>query len=67
MSMSGYLMAVSWWRQRLQCIVIVRSFPRLLKLHKLAVGKLYLERGVLLRVIVVDHGLNLHQNNPLSY
>ena len=38
-------MAVSWWRHRLQCIVIVQSFLRLLKLHKLAVGKLDLSRG----------------------
>ena len=40
MAMIGFLMAVSWWRHRLQRIVIVQSFPRLLKLHKLAVGKL---------------------------
>ena len=33
------------WRHRLQRIVIVRSFLRLLKLHKLTVGKLDLSRG----------------------
>ena len=44
MAMIGFLMAVSWWRHRLQRIVIVRSFLRLLKLHKLAVGKLDLAR-----------------------
>ena len=35
-----------WLFDRLQCIVIVWSFLRLLKLHKLAVGKLDLWRGV---------------------
>ena len=40
MAMSGFLMAVSWWRHRLQCIVIVQSLLRLLKLHKLAIRKL---------------------------
>ena len=43
-AMSGFLMAVSCWRHRLQCIVIVRSFLRLLKLHTLAVRKLDLLR-----------------------
>ena len=67
MAMSGFLMAVSCWRHRLQCIVIVRSFLRLLKLHKLAVGKLDLSRGGLtLCHGVLDHGLNLHRNIPLS-
>ena len=37
---------------RVQCIVIVQSFLRLLKLHKLAVRKLDLLRGVLLGVTV---------------
>ena len=50
--MSGLLMAVSWWRHRLQCIVNARSFLRLLKLHKIAVRKLDLSRGVLLCVCV---------------
>ena len=36
----GFLMAVSCWRHILQCIVIVQSFLRLLKLRKLAVCKL---------------------------
>ena len=39
------------WSHRLQCIVIVRSFLRLLKLHTLAVGKLS-GGGVLLCVTV---------------
>ena len=52
MAMSGFLIAVSCWRPRLQCIVIVRSFLRLPRLHKLAVGK----RG----------GDNLCQNIPLN-
>ena len=42
----GFLAAVSCWRRILQCIVIVRSSLRLLKLHKLAGG------GVLLSVTV---------------
>ena len=48
----GFLMAVSCWRHILQCIVIMRSFRKLLKLHKLAVCKLDLSRGVLLGVMV---------------
>ena len=40
MAMSGFLMVVSCWRHRLQCIVIVLSFLRLLTLHRLAEGKL---------------------------
>ena len=49
----------------LQCIVIVQSFLRLLKLHKLAVckgggGGLTWCHGVL------AHGLNLHRNIPLT-
>ena len=51
-AMSGFLMAVSWWRHRLHCIVIIRSFLRLLKLNKLEVGKLDLSRGCLLGVTV---------------
>ena len=42
----GFLMAVSCWKWILQCIVIVRSFLRLLKLRKLAVGKLDLSGGI---------------------
>ena len=45
MAMSGFLMAVSSWNHLLQCIVIVLSFLRLLKLRKLAVCKLDLSRG----------------------
>ena len=37
MAISGFLMAVSCWRHKLQCIVVVRSLLRLLELHKLAV------------------------------
>ena len=67
MAMSGFLMVVSWWRNRLQCIVIVRSFLRLLKLHKLAAGKLKLSSGGLARCHgVLDHGLNLCRNIPLT-
>ena len=44
----GFLMAVSCWRRILQCIVIMWSSLRLLKLWKLAVGKLDLPRAVLL-------------------
>ena len=58
-------MAVSWWRHRLQCIVIVLSFLRLL--HKLSVRKLDLSRRVLTRChSALDHGLNLDQNIPLT-
>ena len=42
----GFLIAISWWRRILQCIVTVRSFLRLLKLRKLAVGKLDFLLGV---------------------
>ena len=64
--MCGFLMAVSCRRHRLQYIVIVRSFLRLLKLHKLAVGKLDLSRGGGLTQChgVLDCGLNLHWNIP---
>ena len=48
----GILMAVSCWRHILQCIVIVWSFLRLLKLRKLVVRKIDLSRGVLLCVTV---------------
>ena len=49
-----------------QCIVVVRSFLRMLKLHKLGVRKLYLSRGRRTWCHgVLDHGLNLHQNIPL--
>ena len=67
MVMSDFLMPVSCWSHRLQCIVIVQSFLRLLKLHKIVVGKLDLSRGGLTRCQgVLDHGLNLHQNIPLT-
>ena len=53
------------WRHRLQCVVIMWSFLRLLKLHKLAVGKLDLWGGFTRCHGVLDHGLNLNQNSPL--
>ena len=54
------------WRLRLQCIVIVGSFLKLLKLHKLVVVKLDISRGGLTRChAVLDHGLNLCRNMPL--
>ena len=59
MAMSGFLMAVSCWRHILQCTVIMQSFLRLLKLHKLAVGKLYLLGGWGGSYSVLDYGLNL--------
>ena len=65
MAVSGFLMAVSCWRHRLQCIVIVLSFLRLLKLHKLAVRKFDLSREVFTQCHgMLDHGLNLHRNIP---
>ena len=42
------------------------SFLRLLKLHKL-VGNLDLSGGLTLCHSVLDHGLNLHWNIPLSH
>ena len=66
MAMSGFLMEVSCWRHRLQCIVIVQSFLRLLKLHKLVVGKLVLSKEGLTRChCLLHHGLNLHRNIAL--
>ena len=50
----------------MQYIVIVRSFLRLLKLHKLAVRKLDLLRwGLTGCHSVLDHGLNLCRNISL--
>ena len=41
-------------------------FPRLLKLHKIVLGKLDLSRGSLTQCHdVLDRGLNLHRNIPL--
>ena len=60
-------MAVSCWRHRLQCIVIVPSFLRLLKLHEPAVGKLDLSRrGLTWCHGVLYHRLNLPRNIPLT-
>ena len=64
-----FLMTVSCWRHRLQCIVIVRSFLRLLKIYMLAVRKLDLSRGgggLTQCHGVLDHGLNLNRNIPLN-
>ena len=64
----GFLMAIYTWTHLLQCIVVVRSFLRMLKLCKIAVPKLYLSRGDRTqRQGVLEHGLNLHRNIPLSY
>ena len=64
----GFLMAIYTWTHLLQCIVVVRSFLRMLKLRKLAVRKLYLWRGRPTRCQgVLEHGLNLHRNIPLSF
>ena len=64
----GFSMAIYTWIHLLQCIVVVRSFLRLLKLRKLAVRKLYLWRGVHTRCQgVLDYGLNLHRNIPLPF
>ena len=63
----GFLMAIYTWIHLLQCIVVVRLFLRMLKLHKLVVRKLYLSRrGHTLCQGVLDHGLNLHWNIPLN-
>ena len=63
----GFLMAIYTWTHLLQCIVVVRSFLRMLKLCKLAVCKLYLSRGGPTWCHgVLDHGLNLHRNIPLN-
>ena len=48
----GFMMAVSCLRRILQCIVIVQSFLKLLKLRKLAACKLILSRGGSLGVTV---------------
>ena len=50
----------------IDCSVVVRSFLRLLKLHKLAVGKLDLSRGGGFTRChgLLDHGLNL--SRPVS-
>ena len=65
----GFLMAVSCWRCILHCIVIVRSFLRLLKLRKLAFCKLDLSGGGGLTQChdVLDHGLSFYRNIPLKY
>ena len=51
--MRGFLMVVSWCRHILWCIVIVLSLLRLLKLHKIAVGKLDLSGGGVLLCVTV--------------
>ena len=60
----GFLVAVYAWTHLLQCIVVLQSFLRMLKLRKL--DKLYLSRGgPTLCHGVLEHGLNLHRNIPL--
>ena len=63
----GFLMVVYTWTHWLQTIAVVRLFLRLQKLRKLAVCKLYLSRGSPTWCHgMLEHGLNLHQNIPLS-
>ena len=63
----GFLMVIYTWTHLLPCIVVVRSFLRMLKLRKLAVRKLYFSRWGRTRCqSVLDHGLNLHWNIPLN-
>ena len=58
----GFLMVIYTWIHLLQCIVVVRSFLRMLKLRKLAVCKLYLSRGGHTWCQgVSSYGLNLHR------
>ena len=62
----GFLMVIYTWIHLLQCIVVVWSFLRMLKLRKLAVRKLYLSRGGRTRYQgVSDYGLNFYRNIPL--
>ena len=61
----GFLMAVSSWSHKLQCIVIVLSFLRFLKLREIAICKLDLSRGGLTQCHgVLDHGIHFHRNIP---
>ena len=48
----GFLMVIYTWTHLLHCVVVVRSFLRMLKLCELEVRKLYLSRGVVLSVKV---------------
>ena len=60
-------LAIYTWIHLLQCIVVVRLILRMLKLRKLAVRKLHLSRGGRTQCqVVLEHGLNLHQNIPLN-
>ena len=62
----GFLMAVYTWTHLLQCIAVVRSFLRMLKLCKQLPAN-FISRGwVLLGVTVLDYALNLHRNIPLT-
>ena len=58
MALSGFLMVFFGWRQRLQGIVIVLSFLRLLKLHKLAVGKTVISGGWVLLGVTVRQAMD---------
>ena len=62
----GFLMAIYTWTHLLQCVVVVRSFLRMLKLRKLVVRKLYLSRGCTRCQGVLERGLNLHRNILLN-
>ena len=63
----GFSVALYSWIHLLQCIVVVRSFLRKLKLRELALCKIYLSRGGSTWCHgVLEHGLNLHRNIPLK-
>ena len=63
----GFLNVIYTWTHLQQCIVVVRSFLRMLKLRKLVVRKRYLSRGGRTQCHgVLDYGFNLHRTIPLK-
>ena len=64
---SSFLMAVSWWRHRMQCIVTMWSFLRLLKLQASGWQTWSPAGGLTVCHGVLDHALNLHRNIPLRF
>ena len=57
----GFLVVVYSWIHLLQCIVVLRSFLRMVKLREQALCKLYLLReGPTWCHGVLEHGLNLY-------
>ena len=62
----GFLVAVYSWIHLLQCIDVVQSFLRMLKLHEIALCKLYLLRGSY-SVSQCVRTLNLDRNIPLNF